>query len=562
MWWGRKEGGGGGDSNHASSESPSSSTTSEVSPRKSFRNLTGTGTSFRKKKSSNTASTNNINKVGGLARRFGRQTGHSEPGKDASVTTVSDEERAQMHVAETGSGIEVSFSAEHAVSQQEVKADDGVISFYGQLTRKRKIYRGQYCVATLSEKDETNQEEKKLEDMKPPGYDFSVGRHRIPFFGKQPAGNSTNALFDDVLFLLRSHEVRDEFSCVREELAHMTDEIGALEKDRKRLDQEALKLKHAHSHSGGLSSLLSSDTDDITKKGGTHPWEIHRILAHEEAGKISPEQRASLQSLRGMSLTVSLHNLNAREVFLSRCGCVSSNIRQQVAANGLLQIIPSNCRDGGAAATVQHVTLLPGATGESAFFISRDKGKSYYWGHLPDRLFRRMKGKGGDPRHYASELLYLATGPKGCYYAMFRSGEAWWASLADDKEFDAICRDKNWDIHRVAFGAISTMQDRNGVKHVTVPWIIIGRDGRVAWKNLPSRLHNKLESRLASEPAPVEVALGNGGSYFVRFLDGTTDYCLPAAAARACRSIEELGLSITSVSLHPELSHDFVIRHG
>jgi hypothetical protein len=66
---------------------------------------------------------------------------------------------------------------------------------------------------------------------------------------------------------------------------------------------------------------------------------------------------------------------------------------------------------------------------------------------------------------------------------------------------------------------------------------------------------------MADEAAPVEVALGSGNSYFIRFLDGSFDYCLPASAAEECRKLEEKGATITSVSLHPELSQDFVIRH-
>jgi hypothetical protein len=42
---------------------------------------------------------------------------------------------------------------------------------------------------------------------------------------------------------------------------------------------------------------------------------------------------------------------------------------------------------------------------------------------------------------------------------------------------------------------------------------------------------------------------------------GTTDWQLPAKAAKVCRALEKEGKSIMSVSLHPELSNDFIIRH-
>jgi hypothetical protein len=147
----------------------------------------------------------------------------------------------------------------------------------------------------------------------------------------------------------------------------------------------------------------------------------------------------------------------------------------------------------------------------------------------------------------------------GAYYAEFRSGERWWGAAAEDTEFDALCA--AWDVGRVAFGPGSSLVDGAGREHRTTSWIVLARDGRVAWKGVPSRLHGRLERRLASEAAPVEASLGAGGSYFVRFADGAVDYCLPAAAARACRELEAGGASITSVALHAELPHDFIVRH-
>ena len=69
-----------------------------------------------------------------------------------------------------------------------------------------------------------------------------------------------------------------------------------------------------------------------------------------------------------------------------------------------------------------------------------------------------------------------------------------------------------------------------------------------------------LKSRLANEAAVEEVALGSGDSYFVRFLDGTVDYCLPAHMGVVCQKLEQEGSAVTSISLHPNLPYDFVIR--
>lgn len=357
--------------------------------------------------------------------------------------------------------------------------------------------------------------------------------------------------FDDVLFLLRSHQVRNEISSVRAELGLLDKEIKALEGDRGKMEQMALKI------GGGKQA---DDDDD---------WDINRTLSH---GKISQGQRTLLQEQRGLLLTVNLHNEQARETFLTKCGASATLLRtlQQKAKKSsrpndpslaLVCLTPDNCRDGGAATTIQNVALMQGATCESAFFISRDKGKSFYWGHLPDRLFRRMKNAGLDPKRHASDLVYVATGAYGCYYAEFRSGERWWGSVSDDMEFDKICADPEWDVHRVAFGPCVTLTDHYGLKNVSPSWVILSRDGRVAWKNLPARLNNLLERRLASEAAPVEVSLGSGGSYFVRFLDGTVDYCLPLAAAKVVQDLEHKGTVITSVAMHCELPNDFIIRH-
>ena len=76
--------------------------------------------------------------------------------------------------------------------------------------------------------------------------------------------------------------------------------------------------------------------------------------------------------------------------------------------------------------------------------------------------------------------------------------------------------------------------------------------------NLRAQSHRTLEERMASEAAPVDVSLGFGDSYFVRFLDGTCDYCL---AAHVADVIASRSLDVTSVYLHPDLPNDFVLRH-
>jgi hypothetical protein len=52
---------------------------------------------------------------------------------------------------------------------------------------------------------------------------------------------------------------------------------------------------------------------------------------------------------------------------------------------------------------------------------------------LPRKLYRRMNGEDD-----IGDLTYLSTGPHGCYYAEFRSGECWWGSAVEDHDFHAI----------------------------------------------------------------------------------------------------------------------------
>jgi len=288
---------------------------------------------------------------------------------------------------------------------------------------------------------------------------------------------------------------------------------------------------------------------------------------HSKHTMISKQHRLQLQEQRGLNLTVSLRNPKEQQALLSKCGCrqqASPHSNSNASSPSVFTIGPHNCRDGGAAATIQHLCLVkrtttttttnqhtpPSQRPSSSFFLSRDAGHSYST-RLPDRLFRRLQDR--KPQINAHQILYLATGPLDSYYAEFRSGECWWG--CPDADFDHFCRE--WEVHRVGFGAAKVLVD--GQCHLS--WLVVSRDGRAAWKNLPARFHNQLSSRIASEAAPVDFCLGAGDSYFVRWLDGSSDWQLSAAAADVCERLEKHGDTITSMSLHPELSEEFVIRH-
>ena len=385
-------------------------------------------------------------------------------------------------------------------------------------------------------------------------------KHRVPLGGRP---RKQDVSYQDVLQMLQNADPVDELSSVRAELKKTSTEIDALEEDKTNLKQRWKALNQqqkptAGANTGGeqqlnmqLPATISSGLD-----GGVD-WDIHRLLNSQR--KIGLQERLELERMRGRCITVCLQNPRAEDSFLNKCCGAKQPLPPKSAIHGgvaATTMDPTNCRSGGAGASIRHLALLPRG---SSFFVSRDNGKSYSWGQLPPRILQRMKKQGLDPVTHCGDLVYLSTGPNGYYYAEFRSGECWWGCAGEDKEFYEILQ--QWEVYRVVFGSTVTHTAANGKDFVTNSWIILARDGRAAWKNLPLRLHHTLERRLANSAAPAEVALGSGDSYYVRFLDGTADYCLPAEVASACERIQSKGGSITDMAMNPEVSHEFMVRH-
>jgi hypothetical protein len=443
----------------------------------------------------------------------------------------------EMNVNETKQGIEVSLDF-ISTNKEETREPpqllrEPVISVKEQIRQRQKVYRAQFSVSFPVLQQASSPPEVTLDNWRPKD-------HRIPLLGYSLVEMS----YDDVLSVLQTTQVTDEYSAVQEELKQMSLEVKALDKDRTWLETSWRKMTNSVPNQSPSKSL-SSSVD----------WDVRRLLESSTLGK---EDRARLQKSRGRCMTVHLQNPKAKESLLAKCGCKSKGNKRRTPGD-TITLSPDNCRQGGAAAPLQHVSILSNDNGTAAFFLSRDAGKSYTWGRLPPKLFRRMKQEGMDASNESSELVYLSTGPQGCYFAEFRSGESWWGNAVEDHDFHSIIQ--SWDVYRVVFGPIIAFEDERGNKRLTNSWIILGCDGRAAWKNLPSRLHHRLESRVATWAAPAEVALGPGDSYYIRFLDGTVDYCLPAMMADVCEHIEHNGGKITNIALHPEISYDFVIRH-
>jgi hypothetical protein len=441
----------------------------------------------------------------------------------------------EMNVNETNSGIEVSLDAVYKEESRDPAHSrmEPVISLKKQIMQRQRVHKAQFSVSfpALDSKGDASMDKWRPQD------------HRIPLLGVSRA----EPAYEDVLSLLQNSQVSTEYGALSQELTLMTAEIDALEKDRNRLETSLTKM------SNSSTSFAAGKTG-----GDSVDWDVRKVL---DANGLVSQDRKKLQAKRGNCLTLSLQSSKAKENFLSRCGAklgqLNSNKRR--APGDTVTLTPTNCKPGGAAVGMRHVSLMSSENGShSSFFFSRDTGKSQTWGRLSAKLFRRIK-QAGSAGHEISDIVYVSTGPHGCYYAEFRSGEIWWGNAVEDNDFHAIL--EQWDVYRVVFGPIEVFEDEHGNSRVANSWIILGRDGRAAWKNLPSRLQHQLESRLANWAAPAEVSLGPGDSYFIRFLDGTVDYCLPAEVAQVCDHIERYGGSITEIALHPEISHDFLIRH-
>jgi hypothetical protein len=453
-----------------------------------------------------------------------------------------------MNVAETKQGIEVSLDwsianadAEDEERQEEEPPNPPEMDLADQIRHRLKVVKMQFSVnfPMLN---------------RPYGIrllprDRKGRRHRVGLSQNFPDEIS----YQDKFVMLENYMVTDEMTAVQEELKHMNIEIEALEEEKAELERQWLR--------GPTTSPRAPVPTNNAVVEAANSWDVRRLLNAKR--HLTIEEQSKLQEMRGLCLTLHLANRRAQETFIAKCGIRVGRSRssRQDLSGVTVSLTPNNCRPGGAGETIRHVAVLNSCEdSNSAFFVSRDSGKSYLWGHLPPKLYRRMKQKGLDPHQGGGDLVYLSTGPLGCYFAEFRSGECWWGNAVDDSDFHSIVQ--RWDVYRVVFGPITPyMDDKTGEKKLFSSWIVLGRDGRAAWKNLPSRLHHLLERRLANWAAPAEVALGSGDSYFIRFLDGTTDYCLPARIADVCENIERQGGMITDVALHPEVSHDFVIRH-
>jgi hypothetical protein len=177
--------------------------------------------------------------------------------------------------------------------------------------------------------------------------------------------------------------------------------------------------------------------------------------------------------------------------------------------------------------TVKHVAVFDGG-----FFLSRDNDRST-WSTLPGSLGSYLQSEN---RNIEGEVQYVAGGSTGAYYAMLNDEVCWSTQgLQDEDDFEAAVR--KYRVKHVEFG-------ENGC------WIVLYEGGRSAWsRGLPRELFNKLRSRNPRLPEASQVTLGPYETWFVRWADGKTDWCLPTHVSKLCDDVVSAGGEVTHVSL-------------
>ena len=124
----------------------------------------------------------------------------------------------------------------------------------------------------------------------------------------------------------------------------------------------------------------------------------------------------------------------------------------------------------------------------------------------------------------------------------------WWSGTCSDSFADAA--KANRSISKVAVG-----EDQS--------WIVLYADGGSAWCGIPTKLSNKLQGRSRDRrqlAKPVEVALGQNSTFYVKFADGVCDYLLPSHVADSLVAYENAGWSVKNVALNAE-NGDWLFRY-
>lgn len=394
-----------------------------------------------------------------------------------------------------------------------------------------------------------------------------TSQHRVSL-NSLPKSKPTFHSPKDVLSILEGYDPFDEESAIEEELKKTNAEIKALECDLELIDAKlergscywlTSRCNNQNCQSTWNIDVLLDDEADFDEsmygivKGVKHQTTKENYREKESIPSplaLGWDERRALQKKRGYLLLASFEDALTGEVFSKKCGGTQSSQPVHVCLKHDSEFF--NVKKVAAnAGAVRHFTITKGQLGLS-FFLSKDDGRAYQDDNLPSRLRAGIAARGSDLQ--PNTIRYLACGPNESYFAQLMSGECLWGISQPDEEFKMVM--SSFHVHRVAFGPFLTNEN-----NVETSWIIIGSSGQLAWRNLPCRLHELLSKRDETMAGACEVSLGFEGSYFIKFLDGEIDYCLPDHIGSVCEKIIEQGGAITNIALHPESSKPFIIRH-
>lgn len=512
---------------------------------------------------------------------------------------------------------------------------------------------------TSTEEEEEEKEEEEEEDITTNNNFGRNGWHRVLHGLHSPTDTTETGpenLKEKILpgtvdqltaihILQRDYPQLYEYDTVQEEYRCLSQEINALEKDRRDLERKfnGIVNKHAkncHSYRSMMGNLnflrwkdlkslpftwledlaLPSPHDDLTNvKRQT------KFTSRKKSSILPKSMEKSLRHQRGVGLAILMADIGAKNSLIGRCYMNRGKAMSQrvMGKHPLLRVEGSTTfiRNGAqwvkyagitgrCHATINDISKIQHGPSQNSslskgrqslsstaagtkYFLKFDGEKAHHRGPLPLRLELRLSRERRDPR----SLRYLSTGSSYtddgisgdgcCYYAEFDSGECWWGTQNANGEEDEILHEilMEMDVHRVAFGNPTSPFARKS------SWIVIGKDGSVAWRNIPQGLHDVLMERYeltrfstpssaiddvpnrrspvrkgsnvgvirAEAAAPCEVSLGVAGTYFVRFMDGAVDYSLPSFAADVCEKLEAEGKVIRNVALHSD-THDCLVR--
>ena len=296
--------------------------------------------------------------------------------------------------------------------------------------------------------------------------------HRVP--------TTTNrvpkkASVKDMLAVLDKYLIVDEETAVGNELVNIWNEMKAIENDRLGGRQKPTECFNCRKN-WDIDSYL----DGARKlKGGL---EHQKILTD-----IDKDSRRDLQQKRGAFVHAGFRrNGDNLHTFAIKCGGNPKNCQAHKSLQGCNTKLFGINKVASVAATVRHLAITTGENG-SSFFISKDDGRAYCDESIPSRLTERIQKEGDDSRPLLRTIRYLACGPNDSYYAELVSGQVFWGIGKYDEDFQTVM--DSFNIHRVSFGSFD----------LDAAWIVISKEGQVAWRHVPRRLHFKLKNRTAKQ---------------------------------------------------------------